>query len=112
MEVQKNHCHLKSIDSLPFADVAIMEGEPKEDRTLSGEVSPPCPNPCHSPSPSSAQCPSIQRSRLSPSFTPPSSQDSLAEDVIYAHWDHRTLSERLFTPTPLSPMHLSSDPSM
>ncbi|XP_065775563.1 putative killer cell immunoglobulin-like receptor like protein KIR3DP1 [Muntiacus reevesi] len=55
--------------------VAIMEGEPKEDRTVI-------------------------------------SKDSPAEDVIYAPLDHGTLSERLFTPTPLSPMHLSADPSI
>ncbi|XP_065775560.1 putative killer cell immunoglobulin-like receptor like protein KIR3DP1 [Muntiacus reevesi] len=55
--------------------VAIMEGEPKEDRTLKSE-------------------------------------DSPEEDVIYTPLDHRTLSERLYTPTPLSPMHLSADPSI
>ncbi|KAF4008769.1 hypothetical protein G4228_020568 [Cervus hanglu yarkandensis] len=64
-------CHC--VDSLPFADVAIMEGEPKEDRTVKSDVT---------------------------------------EDVIYTHLDHETLSERLFTPTPLSPMHPSADPSM
>ena len=32
---------LKSLDSLPFTDVAIMEGEPMEDRTVNSEVSPP-----------------------------------------------------------------------
>ena len=89
-----------------------MEGEPREDRTVNGEVSPPCPNRCHSLSPSNAQSPSLRRSRLSPSFSPLSSQDSPAEDVIYAHLDLRTLSERRFTPTPLKPMHPSAEPSI
>ncbi|XP_065782890.1 putative killer cell immunoglobulin-like receptor like protein KIR3DP1 [Muntiacus reevesi] len=55
--------------------VAIMEGEPREDRTVNGE-------------------------------------DSTAEDVIYAHLDLGTLSERRFTPTPLRPMHLSAEPTI
>ena len=104
--------HPKSLDSLPFADVAITEGAPKEDRTVKGEVSTPSPNPCHSPRPSNSQCPSLRRSYLIPSFTSPSSQDPSAEDVIFAHLNHGTLSERLFTPTPLSPMHLSTKPSI
>ena len=87
-----------------------MEGEPMEDRTVNGEVSPPSPNPCHSLSPSNAQCPSLWRSHLSPSFSPLSSQDSAAEDVIYAHLDLGTLSERRFNPTPLRPMHPSAEP--
>uniref|UniRef100_A0A8B9XXQ7 Ig-like domain-containing protein n=1 Tax=Bos mutus grunniens TaxID=30521 RepID=A0A8B9XXQ7_BOSMU len=37
-------------------------------------------------------------------------EDSAAEDVIYAHLDLRTLSERRFTPTPLRPMHTSAEP--
>uniref|UniRef100_A0A4W2GJZ3 Putative killer cell immunoglobulin-like receptor like protein KIR3DP1 n=1 Tax=Bos indicus x Bos taurus TaxID=30522 RepID=A0A4W2GJZ3_BOBOX len=37
-------------------------------------------------------------------------EDSAAEDVIYAHLDLRTLSERRFTPTPLRPMHPSTEP--
>ncbi|XP_045019168.1 killer cell immunoglobulin-like receptor 2DL5A [Bubalus bubalis] len=53
--------------------VAIMEGEPMEDRTVNDE-------------------------------------DSAAEDVIYAHLDLRTLSERWFTPTPLRPMNPSAEP--
>ena len=87
-----------------------MEGEPMEDRTVNDEVSPPSPNPCHSLSLSNAQCPSLWRSHLSPSFSPLSCQDSAAEDVIYAHLDLGTLSERRFTPTPLRPMHPSTEP--
>ncbi|KAB0340698.1 hypothetical protein FD754_022903, partial [Muntiacus muntjak] len=56
-------------------NIAIMEGEAKEDRAVNSE-------------------------------------DSPAEDVIYTPLDHGTLSERLFIPTPLSPMHLSADPSI
>ncbi|KAF4008579.1 hypothetical protein G4228_020343, partial [Cervus hanglu yarkandensis] len=41
-----------------------------------------------------------------------SNEDSPAEDVIYAHLDLGTLSERLNTPTPLSPMHLFPEPSI
>ena len=37
-----------------------MEGEPMEDRTVNGEVSPPSPNLCHSLSPSKAQWPSLR----------------------------------------------------
>ncbi|KAB0384380.1 hypothetical protein FD755_006297 [Muntiacus reevesi] len=55
--------------------LAIMEGEPQEDRAVSGV-------------------------------------DSPAEDVIYAHLDLGTLSERLNTPTPLSPMHPFPEPSI
>ena len=87
-----------------------MEGEPMEDRTVNGEVSPPSPNPCHSLSPSNAQYPSLWKSHLSPSFSPLSSQDSAVEDVIYAHLDLGTLSERRFTPTPLRPVHPSTEP--
>ncbi|KAF4008618.1 hypothetical protein G4228_020389 [Cervus hanglu yarkandensis] len=65
----------RNLDCLSFADVAIMEGEPREDRTVNGE-------------------------------------DSAAEDVIYAHLDLGTLSERQFTPTPLRPMHPSAQPSI
>ncbi|XP_040107814.1 putative killer cell immunoglobulin-like receptor-like protein KIR3DX1 [Oryx dammah] len=54
--------------------VAIMAGEPMEDRTVNGEV------------------------------------NSAAEDVIYAHLDLGTLSERRFTPTPLRPVHPSAEP--
>ncbi|XP_065776881.1 putative killer cell immunoglobulin-like receptor like protein KIR3DP1 [Muntiacus reevesi] len=54
--------------------LAIMEGEPQEDRAVSGV-------------------------------------DSPAEDVIYAHLNLGTLSERLNTPTPLSPMHPFPEPS-
>ncbi|XP_027370488.1 putative killer cell immunoglobulin-like receptor-like protein KIR3DX1 [Bos indicus x Bos taurus] len=53
--------------------VAIMEGEPMEDRTVNGE-------------------------------------DSAVEDVIYAHLDLGTLCERRFTPTPLRPVHPSTEP--
>ncbi|XP_052512337.1 putative killer cell immunoglobulin-like receptor like protein KIR3DP1 [Budorcas taxicolor] len=53
--------------------VAIMEGEPMEDRTVNSE-------------------------------------DSAAEDMIYAHLDLRTLSERQSTPAPLRPMHPSAEP--
>ena len=81
-----------------------------EDRTVNGEVSPPSPNLCHSLSPSNAQWPSLRRSRLSPSFSPLSSQDSAAEDVVYAHLDLRTLSKSRSTPAPLRPMHLSAKP--
>ena len=109
MEVKKNRLHLKSLDSLPFADVAITEREPKEDRIVNNEVVPPSPNFCHSPSPSNGQCSSLQRSHLIPSFISPSSQDTTAEDVIFIHLNHRTLSERLFTPTPLSPLHLLTE---
>ena len=87
-----------------------MDGEPMEDRTVNGEVSPPSPNLCHSLSPSNAQWLSLRRSRLSPSFSPLSSQDSAAEDVIYAHLDLGTLSKRRFTPAPLRPMHPSVEP--
>ncbi|KAM9757298.1 putative killer cell immunoglobulin-like receptor like protein KIR3DP1 isoform 3-T3 [Dama dama] len=38
--------------------------------------------------------------------------DSPAEDVIYAHLNLGTLSERLNTPTPLSPMHPFPEPSI
>nr|XP_020745287.1 putative killer cell immunoglobulin-like receptor like protein KIR3DP1 [Odocoileus virginianus texanus] len=55
--------------------VAIMEGEPREDRRVNSE-------------------------------------DSPAEDVIYAHLDLGTLSERWFTPIPLKPMHPSAEPSI
>ncbi|XP_040109715.1 LOW QUALITY PROTEIN: killer cell immunoglobulin-like receptor 2DL1 [Oryx dammah] len=65
------NCHWCSTQN----NVAIMEGEPKEDRTVN-------------------------------------SQDPSAEDVIFTHLNHGTLSERLFTPTPLSPMHLSTEPSI
>ena len=81
-----------------------------EDRKVNGEVSPPSPNLCHSLSPSNAQWPSLQRSHLSPIISPLSSQDSAAEDVIYAHLDLGTLSERRFTPAPLRPMHPSVEP--
>ncbi|XP_055408726.1 putative killer cell immunoglobulin-like receptor like protein KIR3DP1 [Bubalus kerabau] len=53
--------------------VAVMEGEPNEDRTVNSE-------------------------------------DPAAEDVIYAHLNHGTLSKRLFTPAPLSPMHPFTEP--
>ena len=89
-----------------------MEGEPKEDRTVNGEVSPPRLNPPHSPSPFNAQCPSLQRSHFIPSFTSPSSQDPTAEDVIFIHLNYRTLSEILFTPTPLSPMNFFTETSI
>ncbi|MXQ99015.1 hypothetical protein E5288_WYG021871 [Bos mutus] len=39
-------------------------------------------------------------------------EDPSAEGVIFAHLNHRTLSERLLTPTPLSPMHLSAETSI
>ena len=81
-----------------------------EDRKVNGEVSPPSPNLCHSRSPSNAQWSSLRRSCLSSSFSPLSSQDSAAEDVIYAHLDLGTLSERRFTPAPLRPMHPSVEP--
>ena len=89
-----------------------MEGEPQEDQAVSNEVSPPSPNPYHSIGPSNTQCPSLRRLRLNPSFTPPSSQESPAEDVIYAHLNLETLSERLNTPTPLNPMHPFPEPSI
>ncbi|XP_040107822.1 putative killer cell immunoglobulin-like receptor like protein KIR3DP1 [Oryx dammah] len=38
-------------------------------------------------------------------------EDSAAEDVIYAHLDLGTLSERQSTPAPLRPMHPSAEPS-
>ncbi|KAM7224862.1 hypothetical protein CapIbe_024056 [Capra ibex] len=38
--------------------------------------------------------------------------DPPAEDVIFVHLNHRTLSEGLFTPTPLSPLHLFADTSL
>ncbi|XP_061245364.1 killer cell immunoglobulin-like receptor 2DL4 isoform X2 [Bos javanicus] len=59
-----------------------------------------CPNPCHSPSPSNAQCPSLRRSHFIPSFTSSSSQYPSAEDVIFTHLNHRTLFETVFTPEP------------
>ena len=34
----EEHPHAKSLDSIPFADVSITEGEPKEDRTVNGKV--------------------------------------------------------------------------
>ena len=49
----------KSLDSLPFTDVASMEGEPQEDRAVNSEVSRPSPTTWHSLSPSNAQCPSL-----------------------------------------------------
>ncbi|KAL1286510.1 KIR3DX2 [Ovibos moschatus] len=55
--------------------VAIMDGEPMEDRTVNGE-------------------------------------DSAAEDVIYAHLDLGTLSERRSTPASLRPMHPSTEPNI
>ena len=102
----------RSLNSLSFADLAIMEGRIQEHWPVSCEVSPPSPNTCNSISPSNAQCPSLQRLHLSPSFSPPPSQDSPAEDVTYAHLDLGTLSERLNTPTPLSPMHPFPKPSI
>ena len=81
-----------------------------EDRTVKDEVSPPSPNLCHSRSPSNAQWSSLRRSCLSSSFSPLSSQDSAAEDVIYAHLDLGTLSKRRSTPAPLRPMHPSTEP--
>ena len=87
-----------------------MDGEPMEDRKVNGEVSPPSPNLCHSLRWSNAQWLSLRRSRLSPSFSPLSSQDSAAEDVIYAHLNHGTLSKRRITPTPMSPMHAFTKP--
>ena len=89
-----------------------MEGEPQEDRAVSGMVSPPSPNTCHSIGPSNAQCPSLWWLHLSPSFSPPSSQDSPTEDVISTHLNLRTFSERLNTPTPLSPMYPFPKPSI
>ncbi|XP_040107815.1 putative killer cell immunoglobulin-like receptor like protein KIR3DP1 [Oryx dammah] len=62
-------CHWHSTPN----HVAIMEGEPMEDRTVNGE-------------------------------------DSAAEDVIYAHLDLGTLSERRSTPAPLRPMNPSAEP--
>ena len=100
----------KSLDSLPFTDVASMEGEPQEDRAVNGEVSHPSPTTWYSLSPSNAQCPSLWWSRLSPSFSPLSSQDSPAEDVIYAHLNHGPLSKRWITSTPMSPMHPFTEP--
>ncbi|KAM9757325.1 putative killer cell immunoglobulin-like receptor-like protein KIR3DX1 [Dama dama] len=95
-----------------ITDLDIMEGEPKEDQAVSNELSPPSPNPCHSIGLSNAQCPSLRKSHLNPSFTPPSSQDSPEDDVIYAHLDLRTLSERLNTHTSLSPLHPFPEPSI
>ncbi|XP_043293035.1 putative killer cell immunoglobulin-like receptor-like protein KIR3DX1 [Cervus canadensis] len=92
--------------------LAIMDGEPQEDEAVSSDVSPPSPNPCHSISPSNAQCHSLRRSCLSPSFTPPSSQESPAEDVIYAHLNLGTISERLNTHSPLRPIHPFPEPSI
>ena len=34
------------------------------------------------------------------------------KDVIFVHLNHKTLSEGVFTPTPLSPMHLFTETSM
>nr|XP_042088439.1 putative killer cell immunoglobulin-like receptor like protein KIR3DP1 isoform X3 [Ovis aries] len=62
-----------TMDPHTTEDVAIMDGEPMEDRKVNGE-------------------------------------DSAAEDVIYAHLDLGTLSERRFTPAPLRPMHPSVEP--
>ena len=53
-----------------------------------------------------------QRLHLSPSFSPPSSQDSPVEDVIYDDLGLGILSERPNTPTPLSPMHPFAEPSI
>ncbi|KAB0384385.1 hypothetical protein FD755_006302 [Muntiacus reevesi] len=39
-------------------------------------------------------------------------EDLGAEAVTFAHLNHRSLSERLFTPTPLIPMHPSAEPSI
>ena len=89
-----------------------MEGQIQEDWAVSGMVSPPSPNTCHRINPSNVQCPNLLRLCLSPSFSPPSTQDSPAEDVIYAHLNLGTLSERLNTPTPLSPMHPFPEPSI
>ena len=68
------------------------------------------PNLCHSLSPSNAQRPSLRILHLSPSFSPLSSQDSAAEDVIYVHLDLGTLSKRWFTTTTLGPMYRSTEP--
>ena len=81
-----------------------------EDRTVKDEVSPPSPNLCHSRIPSNAQWSSLRRSCLSSSFSLLSSQDSAAEDVVYAHLDLGTLSESRSTPAPLRPMHPSAEP--
>ncbi|XP_045019500.1 putative killer cell immunoglobulin-like receptor like protein KIR3DP1 isoform X4 [Bubalus bubalis] len=62
-----------TMDPHTTEDVAVMEGEPNEDRTVNSE-------------------------------------DPAAEDVIYAHLNHGTLSKRLFTPAPLSPMHPFTEP--
>ena len=43
-------------------------------------------------------------------ISPLSSQDSAAEDVVYAHLDLGTLSESRSTPAPLRPMHPSAEP--
>ncbi|XP_042088464.1 killer cell immunoglobulin-like receptor 2DL4 [Ovis aries] len=44
-------------------------------QTVNGKVDPPRPNPCPKLSPSNAECPSLRKSHLIPSFTSPSSQD-------------------------------------
>ena len=80
-----------------------------EDRTVNGEVSPPAkPLPWSEP----LQCPVSQPSKITSQsiISPLSSQDSAAEDVIYAHLDLRTLSKRRSTPAPLRPMHPSAEP--
>ncbi|OWJ99738.1 KIR3DL2 [Cervus elaphus hippelaphus] len=41
-----------------------------------------------------------------------STEDLVAEDVIFAHLNHRSFYERLFTPAPLSPMHPSAESSI
>ena len=50
----------KILDTLSFADFAIMDREPQEVPAVSSMVSPPSPNPSHSIGPSSAQCPSLK----------------------------------------------------
>ena len=80
-----------------------------EDRTVNGEVSPPAkPLPWSEP----LQCPVSQPSKITSQsiISPLSSQDSAAEDVIYAHLNHGTLSKRRITPTPMSPMHAFTKP--
>ena len=80
-----------------------------EDRTVNGEVSPPAkPLPWSEP----LQCPVSQPSKITSQsiISPLSSQDSAAEDVVYAHLDLGTLSESRSTPAPLRPMHPSAEP--
>ena len=78
-EVWNNCIHPEESWSLPFTDVANMQGEPMEDRTVNGEVSPP------------AQTFAIV-------WAPPMPSGSAFEDHVSVHHSHlsplRTLQQK------------------